>query len=144
MFVTHNQIERFIFSEIIKRLPIKLRIFSHSVMVEDKNIVDKRCVKKQVTKKSKKINSSGFISNCDNVHKIQQLIVAGNSTEHRPFQFGLRDGEKKTQEITVIGADQTNNHNCLSVNSTAIDSRGCFKPEKKVIKSCNKTEETYK
>lgn len=79
-------------------------------------------------------NSSGFLSNCDNVHKIQQLIAAGNSKEHRPFQFGIRDGEKKTQEITVIGADQTNNHNSLSVNST-IDSRACSRPEKKVIKT---------
>ncbi|XP_031631140.1 coronin-2B-like isoform X2 [Contarinia nasturtii] len=105
-------------------------------MVEDKNIIDKLCIDK-VTKEPTKSNSSGIVSNCDNVRKLQHLIVVGNSNsnnsnsnsikEHRPFQFGVRDGEKKTQEVTVIGAD----HNSLNANST-IDSRACYKPEKKL------------
>lgn len=100
-------------------------------MVEDKNIIDKLCIDK-VTKESTKSNS--ILSNCDNARKVQHLIDVGNSNnnnikEHRPFHFGVRDGEKKTQEVTVIGAD----HNSLNANST-IDSRACYKPEKKVIK----------
>lgn len=103
-------------------------------MVEDKNLTDKLCIEK-VSKKSSssksKSNSSGIRTNCgDNARKVQHLITIENRTEFRPFQFGV--GEKKLQEITVIGTDQTNNQNSLNVNST-IDSRACYKPEKKVI-----------
>lgn len=96
-------------------------------MVEDKKIIDKLCIDK-VTKTSTKSNGSGFSSNCDNACKVQHLITE-NSRKHRPFQFGVRDGEKKLQEVTVIATD----HNSLNANST-IDSRACYKPEKKVIK----------
>ncbi|XP_055322253.1 coronin-2B-like isoform X1 [Sitodiplosis mosellana] len=99
-------------------------------MVEDKNIIDKLCIDK-VTKESTKSNKS----NCDNARSVQPLIAVENSKEqqqhqhqHRPFQFGVRDGEKKIQEVTVIAAD----HNSLNANST-IDSRACYKPEKKQI-----------
>lgn len=104
-------------------------------MVEDKNIIDKLCIDKKVTKASTKSNSSGFVAKSDNARKVQHLIGIENIKEqqqqqqHRPFQFGVRDGEKKIQEVTVIGAD----HNSLNANST-IDSRACSKPEKKVIK----------
>lgn len=100
----------------------------HSVMVEDKNIIDKLCI--DIVKES--TNSFGFASNCDNAHIIQHLKIE-NCKEHRPFQFGVRDGEKKLQEVTVIGAD----HNSLNANST-IDSRACYKPKKKVIKKKKK------
>lgn len=104
-------------------------------MVEDKNIIDKLCIDKQVTKES--IKSHSFVSNCDNARKVQHLItVENNSIEqqhHRPNQFGVRDGEKKIQEVTVICADPSS----LNANST-IDSRACYKPEKKVIKKKKK------
>lgn len=111
-------------------------------MVEDKNLTEK------VSKVSSSHYSSGFLSNCDNARKVQHLIKAAeNSKERRPFQFGIHreDGDnsnkddndivatQKSQAITVIGADQTNNHNnSFNANST-IDSRACYKPEKKVI-----------
>lgn len=109
-------------------------------MVEDKNFTDKLCIEK-VSKKSSssksKSNSSGIRTNCgDNARKVQHLITIENRTEFRPFQFGERHdvGEKKLLDFTVIGTDQTNNQNSLNANST-IDSRACYKPEKKVIKS---------
>lgn len=101
-------------------------------MVEDKNINDKLCIDKVVTNETTKSTSCGFVKHCDNAKSVQQLIAAESNgkEQHRPFQFGgVRDGEKKTQEVTVIGAD----HNSLNANST-IDSRACYKPEKKVIK----------
>lgn len=109
-------------------------------MVEDKKFTDKLCIEK-VTNESTKSNSSGIRSNCDNARKVQHLITIENRKEYRPFQFGVRDGKKKLQEVTVIGADQTNNQNSLNANST-IDSRACFKPEKKVIKNNSSTDET--
>lgn len=122
-------------------------------MVEDKNLTEKVCIEK-VSKVSSHSNS-GFLSNCDNARKVQHLIAtaaaaaADNGKERRPFQFGIqRDDDddggdnnndsaataaQKSQAVTVIGADQTNNHNSLNANSTTIDSRACYKPEKKVI-----------
>lgn len=116
-------------------------------MVEDKNLTEKVRIEK-VSKVSSH-RSSGFLSNCDNARKVQHLIATAaaavvNSKERRPFQFHDNDdGDnnndsaataalQKSQAVTVIGADQTNNHNSLNANST-IDSRACYKPEKKVI-----------
>lgn len=116
-------------------------------MVEDKNLTEKVCIGK-VSKVSSH-RTSGFLSNCDNARKVQHLIATAaaavvQSKERRPFQFGIqRDDDndndnaataalQESQAVTVIGADQTNNHNSLNANST-IDSRACYKPEKKVI-----------
>lgn len=120
-------------------------------MVEDKNLTEKVSKLSSTTKLSQ--HSSGFLSNCDNARNVQHLIAAEHSKERRPFQFdNQRDGDnnncndnnsaaQKTQAVTVIGADQTNNHNSLNANS-AIDSRACYKPEKKVIKIERKYKQT--
>lgn len=124
-------------------------------MVEDKNLTEKVCIGK-VSNVSSHCNSD-FLSNCDNARKVQHLIatVAAaeiNSKERRPFQFGFQRDDnndadtattaaEKSQAVTVIGADQTNNHNTLNANST-IDSRACYKPEKKVIISHGKQPHT--
>lgn len=88
--------------------------------------------------------SSYFSNNLRLASRSGGQLVLPNNTEQRiesytQYQVHQQQQQNQhhqyqTQEVTVIGADLTNNNDTFDANST-IDSRACYKPEKKVIRS---------
>lgn len=110
-------------------------------MIGDRNFIDELC-KRLVTKQSKYLANSnlklhakigGQTSGVSN--RIESYGRAYTAHQVQLQQQQQHQYQYQTQEVTVIGADQTNNNDTFDDTNSTIDNRACSKPAKKVIRN---------